>query len=101
MNPLTQLITSLRHELNLAPHSLQNAPLLQDLEALIMEGAVATFLESESQASTEEFLLWIEAHQDDAVLLTKVLEKFPALMTAVHSEMVIAIDQAKNMSLEK
>jgi hypothetical protein len=96
MNPLTTLITSLQHELGLGNGtSTPDAALsVQALQEVIMEGAIASFLATEDETTTQTFVEWVEAHQSDANLLIEVFEKFPTLLTAVHTEMVGAIESA-------
>ena len=97
-NLLSPLMTSLEHELGL-PTAPVGDSLRQALEQVIMEGAIATFLTTADATTTNKFMTWVEAHATDEVLLGTVFEKFPDLMTAVHAEMVAAIDQAKLSSV--
>jgi hypothetical protein len=93
MNPLTSLITTLQTELGLGTGVVtpDAALSVQALQEVIMEGAIATFLSTEDVATTSSFIEWVETHQADANLLNEVFEKFPTLLTAVHTEMVEAI----------
>ena len=97
MNPLTSLITTLQQELGLGSDTSVTpdaAVSVQALQEVIMEGAIATFLASEDALTARSFVEWVEAHQADADLLIAVFEKFPTLLTAVHTEMVAAIKSA-------
>ena len=101
MNPLTSLITTLQSELGLGSgDSTPDAAVsVQALQEVIMEGAIASFLSNEDEATASAFVEWVEAHQHDTGLLTEVFEKFPTLLSAVHTEMVEAIKSAHGTAL--
>lgn len=98
MNSLSILATSLQHELGFgnAPVPTEVQPQLEALEAVIMESAVTAFLTTVDETTGRAFVTWVEEHQTDADLLPTVFEKFPALFSSVHSEMVSAIETIKN-----
>lgn len=98
MNPLIALITTLQSELGLGSGTTtpDAALTVQALQEVIMEGAIATFLSTEDEATGRTFVEWVELHQADATLLTEVFEKFPTLLLAVHEEMVAAIKSAQS-----
>jgi hypothetical protein len=100
MNSLSTLATSLQHELGFgsAPGPTEVLPQLEALEAVIMESAVTSFLTSADETTGRAFVAWVEEHQSDTDLLPTVFEKFPALFSTVHSEMVAAIETIKNTS---
>ena len=97
MNPLSSLVTTLEQELGLnsASQSLETRTQVDALQAVIMEGAIATFLTTVDATTARDFVTWVEAHHTDADLFTAVFEKYPDLMLSVHAEMVAAIEGVK------
>ena len=97
MNPLSSLVTTLQHELGLKDEvvSASVAPQLETLQAVIMEGAIASFLAEADSDTTRTFVEWVEVHQSDPNLLTSVFTTFPELLPAVHDEMLLAIESVK------
>lgn len=97
MNPLSSLTTTLQHELGLDFKSMSAdvLPHIETLQAVIMEGAIATFLTTADAGTAQTFVTWVETHQSDPDLITHVFQTFPALLPAVHDEMVAAIESVK------
>lgn len=99
MNPLASLIRAmLQHQLNVpagVSSSADDTAIVQDLERVVMEGGIASFLESADPTTATQFITWMESHQSDPNLVTNVFTTFPALFAAVHREMVETIEASK------
>ena len=90
-------MTTLEHELGLTTTEAVTsmAPQIEALQAVIMEGAVATYLSRVDPLTAQAFVSWVTAHQADGDILVSVFEKYPELLLAVHDEMVAAIEGVK------
>jgi len=101
MNPLLSLVTTLQTELGLDSSSVspEAASQIEELQAVMMEGAIASFLATADTATAQNFTTWVEEHQSDPDLLTAVFEMFPDLLLAVHTEIVAAIESVKKVKV--
>ncbi len=100
MNPLTQLVATLRSELGITNStdagSNEN---IAELERVVMEGAVSTFLATEGVLTASTFVDWVEHNETNPDLMTAVFETFPTLLPIVQAELQSVIDATKQTVL--
>lgn len=100
MNLLTQLVGTLRTELGIdSGADTGNTESIAELERVIMEGAVSTFLATADTLTASTFVDWVEQNETNPDLMTAVFEKFPTLVPIIQAELHSVIDTAKQTVL--